>query len=192
MQAVDASRAGIERRRSERVFQSAPVIVRGVDPLSEPFEERTTTLAFNSGRVPLLIEALFAKERVGYDGVGGMGLTVQREGANSWIQRPHSVREYFQIAVESESFFWIFGRSTLLRLTGFPKDGRHLHRSIVQPERITVDEPRADSESLPQSLLSWEEFKRALPLKTFSDSFANPEESSLNPRPASKALSCGN
>ena len=36
-----------ERRRSERVSESLPLIVRGIDLLGQPFEERTTTLAFN-------------------------------------------------------------------------------------------------------------------------------------------------
>jgi hypothetical protein len=36
-----------QRRRSERVTESLPIIVRGVDLLGQPFEERTATLAFN-------------------------------------------------------------------------------------------------------------------------------------------------
>ncbi len=44
---VDLNQPSTERRRSERVSESLPLIVRGIDLLGQPFEERTTTLAFN-------------------------------------------------------------------------------------------------------------------------------------------------
>src|SRR4029077_20040250 len=44
---VDSAQPSTERRRSERVSYSLPLIVRGVDLLAQPFEERPATLAFN-------------------------------------------------------------------------------------------------------------------------------------------------
>ncbi len=47
MREVDFTQPSTERRRSERVSDSLPLIVRGVDLLGQAFEERTTTLALN-------------------------------------------------------------------------------------------------------------------------------------------------
>src|SRR5579875_353259 len=44
---VEPSHTGTERRRSERIAQSLPVVVRGIDLLGQPFEERSSTLNLN-------------------------------------------------------------------------------------------------------------------------------------------------
>jgi len=100
---VDPNHPSAQRRRSERLSESIPLIVRGIDLLGQPFEERTSTLAVNlhgcryaskhhlprntwvTIEVPRGDEPRHLRARV------------------AWIQRPHSVREFFQIAVELES-----------------------------------------------------------------------------------------
>jgi hypothetical protein len=96
-----------ERRRSERALQSLPLIVRGVDLLGQPFEERTTTLAFNShgcryasthhlprnSWVTLELPASASPSRE----------TDPLRARVAWVQRPHSIRDFFQIAVELET-----------------------------------------------------------------------------------------
>jgi hypothetical protein len=105
---VDPSHTGTERRRSERVSQSLPVIIRGIDLLGQPFEERSSTLSLNlhgcryaskyhlpkntwvTLEIPHGAEREYVRARV------------------AWIQRPRSIRELFQVAVELEipGNFW--------------------------------------------------------------------------------------
>jgi hypothetical protein len=108
---VDSSHTGTERRRTERVSQSLPVIIRGIDLLGQPFEERSSTVNLNlhgcryaskyhlpkntwvTLEIPHGAEREYVRARI------------------AWIQRPRSIRELFQIAVELETpgNFWALG-----------------------------------------------------------------------------------
>src|SRR6201997_5861241 len=101
--AVGSTQSSTERRRSERVAQSLPIVIRGSDLLGQPFEERTSTLNFNLHGCRYSSKHHLPKNT---------WLTVEtpKDSAHrhvrarvAWIQRPHSVREFFQIAVEFES-----------------------------------------------------------------------------------------
>ena len=93
----------LQRRRSERVSASVPLLVRGIDLLGQPFEESTSTTALNlhgcryrsKHHLPkntwVTIELARGPER----------RNVRARVA--WVQRPHSVRESFQIALELET-----------------------------------------------------------------------------------------
>jgi hypothetical protein len=122
-----------ERRRSERVSESLPLIVRGIDLLGQPFEERTSTLAFNrhgcrytskhhlprntwvtldlpQGVAQGLAQGVAqanAGANSGADSTGNSRVTLRARVA--WVQRPHSIRDLFQIAVELESPANIWG-----------------------------------------------------------------------------------
>jgi hypothetical protein len=100
---VDSTQPSTERRRSERLIDSLPLIVRGIDLLGQPFEERTATLAFN------LHGCRYASK---YHLPKNTWVTVelpqnpQRRHVRArvaWIQRPRAVREMFQIGVELEA-----------------------------------------------------------------------------------------
>ncbi len=122
-----------ERRRSERLSESLPLIVRGIDLLGQPFEERTTTLAFNlhgcrytskhhlprntwvtldlpqgmpQGQAQGSTQAN-ASTNAGADARGNSRIPLRARVA--WVQRPHSIRDFFQIAVELESPANIWG-----------------------------------------------------------------------------------
>src|ERR1700724_277709 len=107
---VDLSTSGRTRsRRSERVFLSVPIVVRGVDLFGQPFEERTATLAFNlhgcrySSKHPLPNNSWITLEI----GQGPARHNVRARVA--WLERPRSVREFFKIAGELESPANIWG-----------------------------------------------------------------------------------
>ncbi len=92
-----------QRRRSERVAKSLPIVVRGIDLLGQPFEERTATLNFNlhgcryASRYHLPKNAWITLEVP-------CGSEFENARARvAWIQRPPSVREFFQISVELET-----------------------------------------------------------------------------------------
>ena len=122
-----------ERRRSERLSESLPLIVRGIDLLGQPFEERTSTLAFNlhgcrytskhhlprntwvtldlpqgmpQGQAQGSTQAN-ASTNAGADARGNSRIPLRARVA--WVQRPHSIRDFFQIAVELESPANIWG-----------------------------------------------------------------------------------
>jgi hypothetical protein len=93
----------LQRRRSERISKSLPLIVRGIDLLGQPFEERTSTVTLNLHGCRYVSKHHLPKNT-------WVTLEVPQEPRRrhvrarvAWIQRPHSVREFFQIAVELES-----------------------------------------------------------------------------------------
>ncbi len=93
----------MQRRRSERISKSLPLIVRGIDLLGQPFEERTSTVTLNLHGCRYVSKHHLPKNT-------WVTLEVPQEARRrhvrarvAWIQRPHSVREFFQIAVELES-----------------------------------------------------------------------------------------
>ena len=122
------SQPSTERRRSERVSESLPLIVRGIDLLGQPFEERTTTLAFNlhgcrytskhhlprntwvTLDLPQGVAHAIAGSGGNADATGNSRTTLRARVA--WVQRPHSIRDFFQIAVELESPANIWGTAT--------------------------------------------------------------------------------
>jgi hypothetical protein len=100
---VASPHPGLQRRRSERVSKSLPLIVRGIDLLGQPFEERTSTVALNLHGCRYVSKHHLPKN-------SWVTLEVPQEPQHrhvrarvAWIQRPHSVREFFQIAVELET-----------------------------------------------------------------------------------------
>jgi len=92
-----------QRRRSERISKSLPVIVRGIDLLGQPFEERTSTLALNLHGCRYASKHHLPKNTWVTLEVPGSSERRHVRARVAWIQRPHSVREFFQIAVELES-----------------------------------------------------------------------------------------
>ena len=98
-----------QRRRSERVSQPFPIVVRGTDLLGQPFEERTMALAYNfhgcrySSKHHLPQNAWVSIEVQGYDQPHSVRARV------AWTQRPQSVRDFFQVGVELESPSNIWG-----------------------------------------------------------------------------------
>ena len=110
---ANSNQTRMERRRSDRLFESVPLIVRGIDLLGQPFEERTGTLAFNlhgcrySSKHHLPRNTWITLE---------LPQTPQRPNVRArvaWVQRPHSIRDFFQIAVELEGPANIWGIEAL-------------------------------------------------------------------------------
>lgn len=96
---------GEQRRRSTRLEQPSPVIIRGVDLLGQPFEERTAAqnLSFHGCRYAskhhlprntwITLEVPSGESR-------GDAACVRARVA--WIQRPQTLRDLFQVGVELE------------------------------------------------------------------------------------------
>ena len=104
-----SSNSTVERRRSPRVSESVPLVVRGIDLLGHPFEERTATVTLN-----LQGCRYFSKYHLPRNSWISLEVANGGERRNvrarvAWIHRPHSIREVFHIAVELEGPANIWG-----------------------------------------------------------------------------------
>jgi len=138
---VDSNQSNTQRRRSERVSKSVPLIVRGIDLLGQPFEERTSTLALNLHGCRYSSKHHLPKNTWVTLEMPQMGQRRNVRARVAWIQRPHSVREFFQIAVELENAADIWGLETA------PADW-NLHEALPAIEEVAPQHsPRSISES---------------------------------------------
>jgi hypothetical protein len=106
---VASNSLSVQRRRSERLSESLPVLVRGIDLLGQPFEERTVTVNLN------LHGCRYAsKHQLPRNSWVTLELVSGEERRNvrarvAWVLRPHSIRDFFQVAVELEGPANIWG-----------------------------------------------------------------------------------
>jgi hypothetical protein len=109
MDHVNSNQPSTERRRSDRLFEPVPLVVRGIDLLGQPFEERTATLALNLHGC-----RYSSKHHLPKNTWVTLELPQTRNHPNvrarvAWVQRPHSIRDFFQVAVELEGPANIWG-----------------------------------------------------------------------------------
>ncbi len=105
---------GEQRRRSTRIDQALPLIVRGVDLLGQPFEERTATqsVSFHGCRYASkhhLPKNTWVTLEIP-SGYGQRGPYCARVRV-AWIQRPRTLRDLFQVGAEMETGGNIWGVS---------------------------------------------------------------------------------
>jgi hypothetical protein len=109
MDHVNSNQPATERRRSDRLFEPVPLVVRGIDLLGQPFEERTATLALNLHGC-----RYSSKHHLPKNTWVTLELPQTQNRLNvrarvAWVQRPHSIRDFFQVAVELEDPANIWG-----------------------------------------------------------------------------------
>jgi hypothetical protein len=95
----------VKRRRTKRIIQAVPLTVMGVDALGRPFQERTSTVTINCQGCRYqskhyVLKNMWVTLEVPHNAPGHPTRTVR--GRVTWIQRPRTVRELFQVAVELE------------------------------------------------------------------------------------------
>ncbi len=100
------------KRRSTRIVQSIPLMVSGVDALGQPFRERTSTLIVNCHGFKYLSNHYVLK---------GTALEIEvpnteagqparkARGHVTFVQRPRTVKELFQVGVEMETAGNVWG-----------------------------------------------------------------------------------
>ena len=130
---VNSNQTKMERRRSDRLFQSVPLVVRGIDLLGQSFEERTATLAFNfhgcrySSKHHLPRNTWITLE---------LPQAARRTNVRArvaWVQRPHSIRDFFQIAVELE------GPANIWGIEGLPSGWTTADESLQRDEDAAAE-----------------------------------------------------
>lgn len=95
----------LRKRRSTRIVQAVPLTVAGVDALGRPFTERTSTLIINCHGCRYqskhyVLKNMWVSLEVPHPETGMPPRTVR--GRVAWIQRPRTVRQLFQVALELE------------------------------------------------------------------------------------------
>jgi hypothetical protein len=103
--AVNAS-TELRKRRSTRIVQAVPLMVTGVDALGRPFAERTSTLIINCHGCRYqskhyVLKNMWVQLEVPHSEPGQPPRRVR--GKVAWIQRPRTVRQLFQVALELEA-----------------------------------------------------------------------------------------
>jgi len=96
----------LRKRRSTRIVQAVPLMVTGVDALGRPFAERTSTLIINCHGCRYqskhyVLKNMWVNLEVPHPEQGHPPRRVR--GKVAWIQRPRTVRQLFQVALELEA-----------------------------------------------------------------------------------------
>src|SRR5437016_12240609 len=95
----------LRKRRSTRIVQAVPLVVTGVDALGRPFQERTSTLIINCHGCRYqskhyVLKNMWISLEIPHPESGQAPRAVR--GRVAWIQRPRTVRQLFQVAIELE------------------------------------------------------------------------------------------
>ena len=102
---IDPS-AELRKRRSTRIVQAVPLGVTGVDALGRPFVERTSSLIINCHGCRYqskhyVLKNMWVTLEIPHPEAGQPPRSVR--GRVAWIQRPRTVRQLFQVALELET-----------------------------------------------------------------------------------------
>ena len=97
--------AELRKRRSTRIVQAVPLVVTGVDALGRPFVERTSSLILNCHGCRYqskhyVLKNMWVTLEIPHAETGQPPRGVR--GRVAWIQRPRTVRQLFQVALELE------------------------------------------------------------------------------------------
>jgi len=95
----------LRKRRSTRIVQAVPLMATGVDALGRPFVERTSSLIVNCHGCRYqskhyVLKNMWVTMEIPHPEAGQLPRTVR--GRVAWIQRPRTVRQLFQVALELE------------------------------------------------------------------------------------------
>jgi len=102
---VTSASTELRKRRSTRIVQAVPLVVTGVDALGRPFVERTSSLIINCHGCRYqskhyVLKNMWVTMEIPHAETGQPPRTVR--GRVAWIQRPRTVRQLFQVALELE------------------------------------------------------------------------------------------
>ena len=94
-----------QNRRSTRIVQAVPLTVTGVDALGRPFQERTSTLIINCQGCRYqskhyVLKNMWVTFEVPHPETGLPPRSVRARV--TWVQRPRTIRELFQVGAELE------------------------------------------------------------------------------------------
>ena len=102
---LSSASSELRKRRSTRIVQAVPLEITGVDALGRPFVERTSSLILNCHGCRYqskhyVLKNMWLKVQVPHPEADQPPREVR--GRVAWIQRPRTVRQLFQVALELE------------------------------------------------------------------------------------------
>src|SRR5467141_1751796 len=102
----------LRKRRSTRIVQAVPLVATGVDALGRPFVERTSSLIINCHGCRYqskhyVLKNMWVTMEIPRPETGQPPRTVR--GRVAWIQRPRTVRQLFQVALELQGSGKVWG-----------------------------------------------------------------------------------
>jgi hypothetical protein len=170
------SNSELRKRRSTRIVQAVPLVVTGVDALGRPFAERTSTLIINCHGCRYqskhyVLKNMWVNLEVPHSEPGHPPRRVR--GKVAWIQRPRTVRQLFQVALELEAPGNVWG-------IGFPPEDWFVfpEESPFLPNALAP----ADSSAAPLPHMPNE---TPLPIEEAEPGVATPDNIRVFPAPAS-------
>jgi hypothetical protein len=103
---IPSNEPGASKRRSTRIVQAVPIVVTGTDALGQPFKERTSTLIINCHGFKYqskhyVLKNSWLEVEIPQPEPGASPRLVR--GIVTFVQRPRTVRELFQLGVEFEA-----------------------------------------------------------------------------------------
>src|SRR6266699_3464171 len=143
----------LRKRRSTRIVQAVPLVVTGVDALGRPFVERTSSLIINCHGCRYqskhyVLKNMWVTMEIPHAETGQPPHTVR--GRVAWIQRPRTVRQLFQVALELEVSGNVWGIGFPPEdWTAFPESGQVVIKLDAPPE--TSQLPSSLAETAPDS-----------------------------------------
>src|SRR6266849_3789542 len=105
-ESVANASAELRKRRSTRIVQAVPLQVTGVDALGRPFVERTSSLILNCHGCRYqskhyVLKNMWVRLEIPHPEADQAPRAIR--GRVAWIQRPRTVRQLFQVALELEA-----------------------------------------------------------------------------------------
>lgn len=166
----------LRKRRSTRIVQAVPLQVTGVDALGRPFAERTSTLIINCHGCRYqskhyVLKNMWVNLEIPHPEQGHAPRRVR--GKVAWIQRPRTVRQLFQVALELEDAGNAWG-------IAFPPDDW-----FAFPEESKFLSNPASPMDLPPSIGMPIPGEAPLPLVEAEPGVATPDNVRVFPAPAS-------
>jgi hypothetical protein len=166
----------LRKRRSTRIVQAVPLMVTGVDALGRPFAERTSTLIINCHGCRYqskhyVLKNMWVNLEVPHPEQGHPPRRVR--GKVAWIQRPRTVRQLFQVALELEAPGNAWG-------IAFPPDDW-----FAFPEENKFLSNPASAMDLPPSIGMPAHGEAPLPIVEAEPGVATPDNVRVFPAPAS-------
>ncbi len=166
----------LRKRRSTRIVQAVPLVVTGVDALGRPFAERTSTLIINCHGCRYqskhyVLKNMWVNLEVPHSEQGRSPRRVR--GKVAWIQRPRTVRQLFQVALELEMPGNVWG-------IGFPPEDWFVfpEESSLRPNALaSADSSGAPLPPVPSGI--------PLPIEEVEPGVAAPDNIRVFPAPAS-------
>jgi hypothetical protein len=150
-ESVTSASTELRKRRSTRIVQAVPLVVTGVDALGRPFVERTSSLIINCHGCRYqskhyVLKNMWVTMEIPHPESGQPPRTVR--GRVAWIQRPRTVRQLFQVALELEVSGNVWGIAFPPEdWTSFPELTQVMMRLDAAPETSPLPPPVPETET---------------------------------------------